>query len=521
MSAAEAVDNAKENPLKKRYFAKLSANLIGLVISLVTQSLVLRSLKPKAYGDFSYLTNVSTQIVSFFDMGTSLAFYTKLSQRQKEFGLVSFYFGFSILLSALILLLVALSHIVSVDSVLWPGQSIVFVYLAVIWAILNWITQTINNMGDAHGLTLSIEKMRVVQKVLGLLLIVALFFYKQLDLYRFFLYNFAVSGFLIGAIVLILAKAGHLQRTDWRLSRIEIRSYAKEFNRYSRPLFFYFLVSSVVVAFERWLLQIFSGSVQQGFFGLSAQIGAFCFIFTSSIASLIIREFSIAYSRNDLQQMGYLFRRYIPLFYGIAAFFACFIAMQADSVARIFGGDKFQGAGPVIALMAFYQIHQTYGMLSGSIFMATGQTGLLSKISILTSLAGIPLAYLLMAPAAKMGLHAGAVGLAVKMLVAQVVGVNVQLYFNSLFLKLNFWRYVAHQILSVTVLLAISAFAMLVVNNVLAPQYNLVTRFLLSGVLYTAVVFGALYVMPVLFGLGRKDLSLAGLGFAKLGMRTG
>jgi len=85
-------DSLKEASLKKRYFAKLSTNLIGLGIGLITQAVIPRGLGPKAYGDFSFLSSFFIRVVGFLDMGTSIGFYTKLSQRQQDFGLVSFYF---------------------------------------------------------------------------------------------------------------------------------------------------------------------------------------------------------------------------------------------------------------------------------------------------------------------------------------------------------------------------------------------------------------------------------------------
>ena len=319
--------DGKVDSLGKRYFVKLFANLIGFVISLITQSIIPRSLGPKSYGEFSYLTNVSTQIVGFFDMGTSIGFYTKISQRQKEFGLISFYITFSLIVSAIVLFLVFLSQITLFDSILWPDQAIFFVYLAAIWAILNWFLQITNYMGDAYGLTVPLEKTRIIQKIIGLIILLALFLYKRLDLTNLFFYNFIVISFLIVIILWIFEKEGHSFNQGWRLSRKAIRSYINEFYEYSKPLFFYFLVALIVGVLDRWFLQVFGGSVQQGFYGLSYQIGAVCFLFTSSIVSLIIREFSIAYTKKDLTQMANLFRRYIPHFYGIVS----------DISAQIFG----------------------------------------------------------------------------------------------------------------------------------------------------------------------------------------
>jgi hypothetical protein len=94
------------------------------------------------------------------------------------------------------------------------------------------------------------------------------------------------------------------------------------------------------------------------------------------------------------------------------------------------------------------------------------------------------------------------------MVVMQIIGVNVQLYFNCRFLKLNFWYYVRHQFLSILLLLVISAFAMLVVDKIFVIQDRIIIRFLLSGILYAFIVIGLVYFQPLLFGLKKNDLSV-------------
>jgi O-antigen/teichoic acid export membrane protein len=172
--------------LNTRYAAKLATNLVGLVVALITQAIIPRGLGPKAYGDFNFLTNFFTRIVGFLDMGTSIGFYTKISQRNKEFGLVSFYLFFSILISVIVLVFVAFAVSTSIHTTLWPDQGTFYVILAAIWGIMTWLLQIINKMGDAYGLTVSTEVARISQKVLGLVLIVALFFFNLLTLRNFF-----------------------------------------------------------------------------------------------------------------------------------------------------------------------------------------------------------------------------------------------------------------------------------------------------------------------------------------------
>jgi len=221
---------------------------------------------------------------------------------------------------------------------------------------------------------------------------------------------------------------------------------------------------------------------------------------------LIIREFAIAFGEKDLREMARLFRRYIPMLYAIAAFFACFIAVEADKVTFIMGGAKFHQAALPVTIMAFYPIHQTYGQLSGSVFYATGQTALYRNIAVAFMFIGLPLTYFLIAPVNMMGLNVGATGLAIKMVLIQFIAVNVQLYFNARLLGLRFWRYVGHQVMSVGCLLGIALIAMVCVDRGLALQNKVFYSFFLAGVLYTLMVMTLAYCQPIFFGLKRQDI---------------
>lgn len=180
------MNKIENNSLKKRYLYKITTNLVGLGINFFTQTIIPRGLGPRSYGDFIFLTNFFNQLVGFFDMGTSIGFYTKISQRQREFGLVSFYMYFAIAVSMIIMVFTVLTVSTSIHVSLWPDQGIFYIFLAAIWGILTWFASILNKMGDAYGLTISAEMARISQRILGFVLIIFLFFFKQLTLKNFF-----------------------------------------------------------------------------------------------------------------------------------------------------------------------------------------------------------------------------------------------------------------------------------------------------------------------------------------------
>jgi O-antigen/teichoic acid export membrane protein len=494
--------------LNKRYFFKLVSNIIGLGAGGAIQAIIPRGLGPQAYGDFSFLTSFFSLTVNSLEIGTFQAFYTKLSQRPQERTLVGFYFSFSTVMAALVFGFVMVAHGSAINRFIWPGQQITYVYLAAGWAIMIWFVQVLEGMGDAYGLTLSTEMARVAQKVMWLVWIIVLFSLQKLNLANFFLFCYINIGLVIILFLWIMGSKGYSLQGIWRFHPGQITAYAREFFKYSHPLFTFSLIGMGANIFDRWLLQVFGGSVQQGFYGLSYQIGTLCFVFSGAMTPLLTREFAIAFGQNDLGQMARLFRRYIPIFYSVAAFLSCFVAVQADKITYIIGGKGFKGAVMAVTIMAFYPMYQTYGQLSGAVFFATGQTALFRNIGILFLLAGVPITYLLVAPANKMGLDAGATGLALKLVLISIFATNVQLYFNARFLKLSFWRYVLHQFGSVGCFLTISFLVASGLNRCGALQDRFILNLVLSLVLYVATVMLIALFQPALFGLRKGDLGL-------------
>ena len=500
------IETIQEDSLNKKYGYKVTTNLVALFINIVINSIVPRGLGPGTYGDFTFLTNLFTKISNFLNVETATAFYVRLSQRQNDAGLVSFYLSFIGFESVILLVIVAVAHLSGTYLLFCPGQKLIYIYMAAVWALLMLLVKVLSKMADAYGVTVFAEVMKVIQKVVGLTVILLLFFIDRLTLVNFFFYHYGIMILLALTLIFGMAQKGYLFRQGWRLTRVQMRGYTREFYDYCHPLFVSSFFVLIVGVFDGWMLQKFGGSIQQGFYGLSFRIGAICFLFTSAMTPLITREFSIAFIENDLARMRRLFRRYVPMLYAVAAYFACFLAVEADKVAIIMGGKEFRSAAFAVTIMSFYPIHQTYGQLTGSLFRAADMTRLFRNIKVGFMIIGVPLTYFLIVPQNRMGLNAGAIGLAIKMVGIQFAGVNVQLYFIARLLKIKFWNYVAHQILSVGCLLTTALTAKFLIDQVSALSEIAILRFFLAGFLYTIMTMALVYFLPLLIGAERKDI---------------
>ena len=114
--------------------------------------------------------------------------------------------------------------------------------------------------------------------------------------------------------------------------------------------------------------------------------------------------------------------------------------------------------------------------------------------------------YFALAPIEKYGFNAGAVGSAVVLVSLQFFSVNVLLYLNSRFLKLNFLYYFAHQFVILFILLIPAFLLKLFIDRFLLVNSNIIFRFFISGVIYSGLVIVLAFTFPYIFGLYKDDL---------------
>lgn len=492
-----------ESSFNKRYLYKMLTNIVVLLTGFAYSIIVPRALGAVSFGNFSFITNFFMQVVNFLQLGSQLAFYSKLSQRLQDAKLKIFYFRFSLLVGLATFAGLGVVGLLGLETVLWPGQEWGYLVAGALFAVLMFFSEVLMKVTDAYALTVPAEIVRMGQKIISLAFLVLLFMFGVMNLSTFFLYHFVSFALLLCGWWWVLRKNGvRLLEGGGTLS--DLHGYAKEFYGYCSPFVTLGVAALVFEVSDRWFLQKFGGAAQQGFFSLSYQIASICFLFSGAMTPLIFREFSIAHGEKDEERMAGMFMKYFPMLYAIAAYFSCFVASQADHIIVMTGGGGYSGASIAVFIMAFYPIHQTYGQLSGSVLFARGQTRLYRNITMVMMAVGFPISYLLIAPRDLMGLDAGSGGLALKMILSQIVSVNAVNWFICRDLRLSFSRLLWHQAYSVAIFYALAVVVRAIVEG---AGLGLIPAFLLSGMVYTALVVIVGYGIPSLFTLSREQMN--------------
>jgi len=493
-----------QDSLRKRYFSRLTSSSIKLGLGFVTIGLVPRALGPVDFGSFSFLTNIFTTTTKFLKFGFSDAYYIKLSRRQHEKKIIGFFVYYVFI--SVVLLTIGTYGIIKFgfQEIIWPDQKETFIYAAVIYAVLVLISETNRVTVDALGYTVKLEMKIVLQSFIFTILIIILYFTNTLTLRSYFLLHYSILIFIILSGWRILSKNKILLIEQFYLTKNEITVYTKEFFTYSHPLFINSLVVFFISIFDRWILQKYYGSEEQGYYALGLKISAVFFLFSASMSTLLLRDMAQSYINRDKREIRRLFKKYIPLFYFLAAYFGVYISQSSETISYIIGGSDYKNASLVISILAFYPMHQTYGQLAGGLFAATEQTKTLRNVGASTGIIGFFITFLLLAPIEFYGFGMGAVGLALKIVIIQFIQVNILLFKGTRFLGLSFKKFISHQLLVVLILGSLVASSQFLSSLIIYGQN--ISSFLLSGFIYT--IFTIIFIMsyPRIIVLKRNDL---------------
>jgi len=438
-------------------------------------------------------------------MGTSSAFYTFVSKRKRSGKFYSYYFLWLGIQFFIVLSLIAFIFPDMWRNKIWIGQSKGMIILAFIASfIMDKVWQTVTSAGESIRATVIVQLHNVVVVGLYLCIIITTALLHRLTIPNLFI----IISFTYLLLTFILAKK--LKDSLFIKEEIRLRNIINEFKAYCFPLIIYGIVASVYSFADVWLLQKFSGSVQQGFYSVSVRFSAICSIATISMLTVFWKEISEA---NELGNKARLYQLYIKTtraLYSVGAAGACFLIPFSKELLVFFMGSKYEAGWFCLVVMFLHPIHESLGQIISSYVYATEQTRLYTKVGIITMICSIFVSYFVLAPrTAKIpGLALGSVGLALKMVILQIITINLLAYFIC---KKEKWRFSFLYQFEIIGLLLIASFLIkgffsnifYLLGIPLYPMLNMV----FSLPLYILVVGLIVYLFPNLSGLERKQIT--------------
>lgn len=409
----------------------LGANLVRGGFSFVTAIVVARSLGAPRYGDYTFLLGSFAALTLLLDCGTTAAFYTMLAARRRQRRFFVVYASWTVGVQFLLTLL-TIAFLLPPGAVhaIWLGfdRSIVLISLASSF-VATQIWTAVTQMAEAVRRTVFIQIASTIQVVLHLIIIGAAIHIGALSLRL--LLVLPIIELLLFTVVLLPSLLRVNLRTADAASPEPWGAVIAEYWKYCRPLVAYSAVGFAFQFADRWFLQHFGGPTQQGYFSIGLQFANIANVATVSILAVIWKEVAESFGKNDLVRVRSMFLR------ARAAVFFCGAAVSAmflpyvGLILRTTAGTQFAAATLCVSLLFLYPIHQAVSQLQQTFLLATGATSAYSVIGIVGMLMSIPISYAVLAPPAARipGLGLGALGLAMKFVVMQLIGVTAQFWY--------------------------------------------------------------------------------------------
>ncbi len=499
------------NSILSRFGISVAANAVRAAVGFVGGLLIARGLQPAGYGDFTFLLGSFAALRSFLDMGSSNAFFTFIAQknRSKKFFLLYFLwlavqFVFSILLVTIILPQTMIEKV-------WLGNSSESILLAFTACFLQQqVWTTVNQIAESMRKTLWIQSINIGIGIAHVFFIIILWHYCVMSISA--LFYLLIIEYAIAIAWAYYYFPSQILLDHNQTDNFSVRQTIREYGHFCKPLLVYSCLMFIFEFYDKWLLQRFGGSNQQGYYQIAYQFAAVSLLATSSILNILWKEIAEAYDQGDKLRVAGIYTKISRGLVMISAITSGFLIPWTREIVIIFLGPAYLTAVPVLMIMFLYPIHQAMGQIGSVMLLATENTRAYMKLGIVTSLCFFPVSYFMQAPTnfyPVPGFGLGAIGMACKSVVINIVSVNIMAWFIA---RISGWRYDwVFQIVGIVSVICIGYLVKLPIKYIfgidaISNNFDYIIPVLCALILYSGLIFIFIWKMPWLVGLNQIDL---------------
>jgi O-antigen/teichoic acid export membrane protein len=487
--------------IQERLIFSFFANIIKGVALFATSVFLARGLQPETYGIYAFLLAISISICLFLDMGTSKAFYTFISKKNQ-----SKYFFVSYFLWVLVQFLIAIFciYIIVPDSwidIIWKGNSRELSLLAFIAIFLQtriWLV--ISQVGESLRETYKVQSLSVTIAVIHLTLIAVMYWLDVMMLDS--IYYLIILEFILATGVSYL-----ILKINFSQSKEVSKGYFKQYWVYCMPLIPYSWLGVLSEFTDKWLLQHYGGSIEQAYYHIAVQFALVSLLATTTIINILWKEVAEANENGDKQKIYQLYDKVIHILYVFSAIVSGFLIPWTSEILLLLFGSAYVDGVIVMSIMLLYPIHQSLGQIVGVMFMALEMTKDYVVINSVILLSGMVFSYLILAPSNAIvpGFGLASTGLALKMVLLQIIGVNLSMWWLAKSNKLpyNF----LFQFLGILLFLILGYLVHFLIGSFFLIGFNIVFQILVALIIYCLIAFVLVYFLSnQLLNIGKDDL---------------
>jgi O-antigen/teichoic acid export membrane protein len=498
------MDIRKFDSIINRFIASFIANFFKSVITFITSILLARWLGPEDFGRMAFLLATFAAFRILLDMASTAAFFTFLSQRQRSKQFINFFWCWVLIQFVFSLLVVGILLPESILIFVWKGEGKLIIILALVAVFMQHnVWKIASQMAEAQRETIRLQKLNVVIVLVHLSVIVILWFGGKLYL-PFIFVALAIEWLFAGWVASKMYR-GYDQRIDEVIeNRDTATSVFKEFWGYCKPFIPYAWLSFAYEIGDRWMLQSWGGSSEQAFYTVAGLFAAVVLIATTSILRIFWKEIAEAKYQGDMKRVYYLYKGVSKSLYFFGVVGAGALMPWVDEIINFLLGAAYLDGKTTLMLMFLYPIHQSMGQVGATILYATEHGRIQVSVGMIFMVLSMIMAYFMLAPESMIlpGLGLGSEGLAIKMLVIQLIQVNVIAWYIS---KIFNWRFEwFYQLTSLIFVIAVGWIAKVIIVSIIS--YHFFIMIILSWLVYLIIISLVVFKFPWLIGIQRKEI---------------
>ena len=487
-----------------RYAIKLGSSVLAALFNVVIQFLLPRAIPVDEYGFYTYNLNVFTSVVVMANLSASGALVAKYSKRCEEIGYVSFYLKFFALMTAALTLgLLGLYSLPSIRES-FGGQTVLAVMLGLEASVLIKLMTDVISLYDAAAISRFPSLVQVLQRFALCLFVIGTYLLGRLNLVLFY----------IAQLSILAAAAAILLRAFYRDHRVSYdkpvvrptKEYAAEYYRFCRPLVVAGIVSQGIIILMNYTLLNYAGAAEQAMFGAAWQLNTLVAYVFSPYAELTKREFAVL--TDQAEALRHRLWQSVKTVIWLSSYFAVFIAVFARWLLPLLFGGDYADAVSVTQMIMIYTVFQAWGQVCGAFLIATEDTRSYAVLSVVGQVASVACVLLFQVPNFLFEGGLGSTGIGLTYMVSNYISVMVMMF--VILRKRGGSQLRVHGVYLAAIGSCFAAsMAIRALARPLFLERGLVLGLVgigLSGLAYTAVIAGEIWLFPDLIGVSRASL---------------
>lgn len=492
----------KRDRFAERYSIKLGSSILIAICNFAIQFLLPRAISVEEYGFYSYNLNVFTSVVVMLNMSTSSALVAKYSKRCEDIGYVRFYLKFYGILTVILSLgLFTLYHLEDIGKS-FGGQTILAVLLGLEASILIKFMADVISLYDAAAISRFPAVIQVIQRLALCLFVAGTYLLGHLTLILFYTGQIVI---FVTAIAILLKEFFKDYRLNYDKPLIrDTRIYVREYYDFCRPLVVAGIISQGIIILMNYTLMKYAGASEQAMFGAAWQLNTLVGYVFSPYAELMKREFAVLIDCPNLLKSRLW--QSIKTVIWLSSYFAVFIAVYAQWILPLLYGDKYVNAVSVTQMIMIYTIFQAWGQMCGSFLIATEATKGYAVLSVVGQITSVVCVLLFQVPNFIFEKGLGSTGLGLTYMCSNYISVIMMMAY---IIKKNKDTYFRMHCIYITAIASCFVIALLI-QTVTKPIFSNKGMIMglagvgVSGVIYTTVIAGEIFVFPNLLGINRE-----------------